>query len=63
MENGEEGCASPAASTVDSEFAAHAGNSMPAARGGNRMPQIPDAVKGSRAESATDRASPSSTLL
>ena len=36
MENEVEGCASPTA--------AHRENSMPAARGGNRMPEIPDAA-------------------
>ena len=52
MENGEEGCASPAASTTDSEFTAHVGNSMPA-RGGKRMPQIPDAADENKVLHAT----------
>ena len=36
MENEVEGCASPTAARRE--------NSMPAARGGNRMPEIPDAA-------------------
>ena len=36
MENEVEGCASPTAARRE--------NSMPAARGGNRMPKIPDAA-------------------
>ena len=36
MENEVEGCASPTAPSRE--------NSMPAARGGNRMPEIPDVV-------------------
>ena len=36
MENEEEGCTSPTAARRE--------NSMPAARGGNRMPEIPDAM-------------------
>ena len=44
MENVEEGCAPPTADVADFEVAAHGENSMPAARGGNRMPKIPDAA-------------------
>ena len=44
MENVEEGCAPPTADVADFEVAAHEENSMPAARGGNRMPKILDAV-------------------
>ena len=44
MDNGEEGCASPTADVTDFEVAARGENSMLAARGGNRMPKIPDAA-------------------
>ena len=44
MENDEEGCAPPTADVADFEVAARGENSMPAARGGNRMPKIPDAA-------------------
>ena len=44
MENVEERCAPPTADIADFEVAAHGENSMPAARGGNRMPMIPDAA-------------------
>ena len=44
MKNGEEGCASPTPSVADFEVAAHGGNCMSAARGGNHMPKIPDAA-------------------
>ena len=53
MENEVEGCATPTTARRE--------NSMPAARGGNRMPEIPDAadkIEVLRAESAADRASP-----
>ena len=45
MENDEEGCAPPpTADVADFEVAARVENNMPAARGGNRMPKIPDAA-------------------
>ena len=44
MENDEEGCAPPTANVADLEVAARGENSMPAARGGNRMPKILDAA-------------------
>ena len=44
MENDEEGCAPPTADVADFDVAARGENSMPAARGGNRMPKIPDAA-------------------
>ena len=44
MENGDEGCASPTGDVVDFVDAARGENSMPAARGGNHMPKIPDAA-------------------
>ena len=44
MENDEEGCAPPTANVADLEVAARGENIMPAARGGNRMPKIPDAA-------------------
>ena len=44
MENDEEGCAPPTADVADFEVAACGENSMPAARGGNHMPKIPDAA-------------------
>ena len=40
----EEGCAPPTADVADFEVAARGKNSMPAARGGNRMHKIPDAA-------------------
>ena len=43
MEN-DEGCAPPTADVADFEVAARGENSMPAARGGNHMPKIPDAA-------------------
>ena len=43
MEN-DEGCAPPTADVADFEVAVRGKNSMPVARGGNRMPKIPDAV-------------------
>ena len=43
MENDEEGCP-PTTNVADFEVAARGENSMPAARGGNRMPKIPDEV-------------------
>ena len=43
MENDEEGCP-PTADVADFEVAARGENSMPAACGGNRMPNIPDAT-------------------
>jgi hypothetical protein len=42
MENDEEGCTSQTATATDFEFAVRRENSMPAARGGNHMPKIPD---------------------
>ena len=42
MENGEEGCASPTVDVADFEVVARGENSMPAARGGNHTPKIPD---------------------
>ena len=45
MENDEEGCAlPPTAEVADVKGAARGENSMSAARGGNRMPKIPDAA-------------------
>ena len=44
MENDEEGCAPPTVDVADFEVAARGENSMPNARGGNRMPKIPDAA-------------------
>ena len=44
MENDEEGCAPPTADVADFEVAARGENNMPAARGGNCMPKIPDAA-------------------
>ena len=44
MENDEEGSAPSTANVADFEVVARGENSMPAARGGNRMPKIPDAA-------------------
>ena len=44
MENVEEGCAPPTADVADFEVTARGENNMSAARGGNRMPKIPDAA-------------------
>jgi hypothetical protein len=44
MKNGEERCSSPTLVTTDSEVATRGGNCMSAARGGNHMLKIPDAV-------------------
>jgi hypothetical protein len=48
-----EGCAPTTADVADFEVAAHGKNSMPAARGGNRMPKSPDAANESEAMCAT----------
>ena len=44
MGNDKEGCTPPTADVADFEVAARRENSMPAARGENRMPKIPDAA-------------------
>ena len=44
MENDEEGCTPPTTDVADFEVTTRGKNCMPAARGGNRMPKIPDAA-------------------
>ena len=44
IENDEEGYAPPTAEVADFEVAARGKNNMPAARGGNPVPKIPDAA-------------------
>ena len=44
MENDEEGCVPPTPGVADFDVTARGENNMPAARGGNRMPKIPEAA-------------------